>query len=79
LGEPPCSLESDLVKLCLVYPPKAAERPVFAGRPMVPKNNDTFYKDGDKVIIRTNNSYGILGGLSNGCSLLDWISSRLRF
>jgi chorismate synthase len=34
------------------------------------ENNDSFYMDGEKVRTRTNNSGGILGGITNGMPLL---------
>ncbi len=33
------------------------------------ENNDLFYSDGDRIMTRTNNSGGILGGISNGMPL----------
>jgi chorismate synthase len=34
------------------------------------ENNDSFYMDGEKVKTRTNNSGGILGGITNGMPVL---------
>ncbi len=34
------------------------------------KNNDAFYTDGEKVLTKTNNSGGILGGMTNGMPLV---------
>ncbi len=74
VGEPIfSSLESDLSKALFSIPAvKAVEfGSGFGGcATQGSKNNDTFYKDRNKVMTRTNNSGGILGGLSNGMPLV---------
>src|SRR6185437_2264148 len=74
LGEPIfSSLESDLSKALFSIPAvKAIEfGSGFAGCSLRgSENNDTFYKNGNKVMTRTNNSGGILGGLSDGMPLV---------
>ena len=73
LGEPIFgSLESDLSKALFSIPAvKAVEfGSGFAGsKRRGSENNDLYYKKDGKVITRTNNSGGILGGLSNGMPL----------
>jgi chorismate synthase len=74
LGEPIfSSLESDLSKALFSIPAvKAIEfGSGFGGCSLHgSENNDTFCTDGSKVMTRTNNSGGILGGLSNGMPLV---------
>ncbi len=74
LGEPIfSSLESDLSKALFSIPAvKAIEfGSGFAGCSLRgSENNDTFYKNGNEVMTRTNNSGGILGGLSDGMPLV---------
>jgi chorismate synthase len=74
LGEPIfSSLESDLSKALFSIPAvKAVEfGSGFGGcATQGSKNNDTYYKDRNKIMTRTNNSGGILGGLSNGMPLV---------
>lgn len=74
LGEPIfCSLESDISRALYSIPAvKAVEfGSGFAGsRNRGSQNNDAYYLEGDKVLTRSNNSGGILGGLSNGMPLV---------
>jgi chorismate synthase len=74
LGEPIfSSLESDISKALFSIPAvKAVEfGSGFAGsRRKGSQNNDAYYLRDDKVMTRTNNSGGILGGLSNGMPLV---------
>ena len=74
LGEPIfASLESDISKALFSIPAvKAVEfGSGFAGsRRRGSENNDSYYLKDDKVLTRTNNSGGILGGLSNGMPLV---------
>jgi len=74
LGEPIfSSLESDLSKALFSIPAvKAVEfGSGFSGsRRRGSENNDIYYIKGDKVATKTNNSGGILGGLSNGMPLV---------
>src|ERR671924_736608 len=73
LGEPIfASLESDLSKALFSIPAlKAVEfGSGFAGsKRRGSENNDLYYLKGGKVMTKTNNSGGILGGLSNGMPL----------
>ena len=74
LGEPIfSSLESDLSKALFSIPAvKGVEfGSGFAGAHVTgSQNNDLYYMDDGKVQTRTNNSGGILGGLSNGMPLV---------
>jgi chorismate synthase len=74
LGEPIfASLESDLSKALFSIPAvKAVEfGSGFAGsKRRGSENNDLYYLKGGKVMTKTNNSGGILGGLSNGMPLV---------
>jgi len=80
LGEPIFdSLESDLSKALFSIPAvKAIEfGSGFAGsRRHGSENNDPYTRDGDSVVTRTNNSGGILGGLSNGMPLITRIGFK---
>ncbi|MDG6933974.1 MAG: chorismate synthase [Nitrososphaerota archaeon] len=70
LGEPVFdSLDSDLAKIALAIP--AAKGVEFgsgfeAARLRGTQNNDQYILDGENITTKTNNSGGILGGLSNG-------------
>ncbi|MDG6945264.1 MAG: chorismate synthase [Nitrososphaerota archaeon] len=70
LGEPVfASLDSDLARMALSIPAvKGVEfGSGFASvRLRGTENNDEYYFQGDRVVTKTNNSGGILGGLSNG-------------
>src|SRR5713226_4269962 len=70
LGEPVfASLDSDLARIALSIPAvKGVEfGSGFSSTRMTGlENNDEYFFDGEKVSTRTNNSGGILGGLSNG-------------
>jgi chorismate synthase len=70
IGEPIfSSLESDLSKALFSIPAvKAVEfGSGFNGTRMRgSENNDPYFKQNDKIVTTTNNSGGILGGLSNG-------------
>ena len=70
LGEPIfASLESDLSKALFSIPAvKAVEfGSGFAGsKRRGSENNDLYFIEGDRVVTKSNNSGGILGGLSNG-------------
>jgi len=74
LGEPIFgSLESDLSKALFSIPAvKAVEfGSGFAGsKRRGSENNDLYYMKDDKIMTKTNNSGGILGGLSNGMPLV---------
>ena len=74
LGEPIFgSLESDLSKALFSIPAvKAVEfGSGFAGsKKRGSENNDLYYMKDGKIMTRTNNSGGILGGLSNGMPLV---------
>ena len=74
LGEPIfASLESDLSKALLSIPAvKAIEfGSGFQGTKMHgSENNDLYVKENGKVVTKTNNSGGILGGLSNGMPIV---------
>src|SRR5207247_7663053 len=73
LGEPVFgSLDSDLARMALSIP--AAKGVEFGSgfegsRMTATQNNDQYYLEGGKLVSRTNNSGGILGGLSNGMAL----------
>lgn len=73
-GEPVfAALDSDLGKAVLSIP--AAKGVEFgagfgAARLRGSENNDQFRLDGDRVVSDTNNSGGILGGISNGMPIL---------
>src|SRR2546427_708946 len=73
LGEPVFgSLDSDLARMALSIP--AAKGVEFGSgfegsRMTATQNNDQYYLEGGKLVSRTNNSGGILGGLSNGMPL----------
>ena len=73
IGEPVfSSLESDLSHAIFSIPAvKAIEfGSGFAGsKTFGSENNDIYFKENNKVLTRTNNSGGILGGLSNGMPL----------
>ena len=70
LGEPIfSSLESDLSKALFSIPAvKGIEfGSGFTGSSLLgSENNDLFVREGGRIVTRTNNSGGILGGLSNG-------------
>lgn len=74
LGEPVFgSLDSDLARIALSIP--AVKGVEFGSgfsstRLTGLENNDEYYFDGDKISTRTNNSGGILGGLSNGMPIV---------
>jgi chorismate synthase len=74
LGEPIfASLEADISKALFAIPAvKAVEfGSGFEGsKKRGSENNDAYYMKGGKVVTRTNNSGGILGGLSNGMPLV---------
>jgi chorismate synthase len=74
LGEPIfASLESDLSKALFSIPAvKGVEfGSGFEGsKKRGSENNDVFYLESDKVVTKTNNSGGILGGLSTGMPLV---------
>jgi chorismate synthase len=74
LGEPIfSSLESDISKALFSIPAvKGVEfGSGFEGSTRRgSENNDAYYRSEDKVLTRTNNSGGILGGLSNGMPLV---------
>jgi chorismate synthase len=74
LGEPIFgSLESDLSRALFSIPAvKAVEfGSGFKGCSLHgSENNDSFYKVGNRIVTKTNNSGGILGGLSNGMPLI---------
>lgn len=74
LGEPIfASLESDLSKALFSIPAvKAVEfGSGFAGSKIRgSENNDVYLTEGDRVVTKTNNAGGILGGLSNGMPLV---------
>jgi chorismate synthase len=74
LGEPIfSSLESDISRALFSIPAvKAVEfGSGFEGsKRRGSENNDLYFLDDDKVVTRTNNSGGILGGLSNGMPLV---------
>jgi chorismate synthase len=74
MGEPIfASLESDLSKALFSIPAvKAVEfGSGFAGSKMRgSENNDSYLKKNGKVVTKTNNSGGILGGLSNGMPIV---------
>lgn len=74
LGEPVFgSLDSDLARFALSIPAvKGIEfGSGFASTHLTGlENNDEFFYDGGKVRTRTNNSGGILGGISNGMPLV---------
>jgi chorismate synthase len=74
LGEPIfASLESDLCKALFSIPAvKAVEfGSGFSGsKRRGSQNNDIYYIKGDNIVTKTNNSGGILGGLSNGMPLV---------
>ncbi len=73
LGEPVFgSLDSDLARMALSIP--AAKGVEFGSgfegaRMTATQNNDQYYLEDGKLASRTNNSGGILGGLSNGMPL----------
>jgi chorismate synthase len=74
LGEPVFgSLDSDLARWALSIPAvKGVEfGSGFSSTRMTGlENNDEFYFDGEKVVTKTNNAGGILGGLSNGMPIV---------
>ena len=74
LGEPVfSSLESDLSKALFSIPAvKAVEfgSGFGAARKLGSENNDLFVSEKGKIITVTNNSGGILGGLSTGMPLI---------
>ena len=74
LGEPIyASLESDLSKALFSIPAvKAVEfGSGFEGsRRHGSENNDTYYIENDRIVTKTNNAGGILGGLSTGMPLV---------
>jgi len=74
LGEPVfASLDSDLARIALSIPAvKGVEfGSGFSSTRMTGlENNDEYFFDGKKIVTRTNNSGGILGGLSNGMPLV---------
>ncbi len=74
LGEPVFgSLDSDLARFALSIPAvKGVEFDSgFASTKLTGKqNNDEYYFEGDKIVTRTNNSGGILGGISNGMPIV---------
>jgi chorismate synthase len=74
LGEPVFgSLDSDLAKIALAIPAaKGVEfGSGFAAANLTGKqNNDEYSFEGDKIVTKTNNSGGIIGGLSNGMPIV---------
>jgi chorismate synthase len=74
LGEPVfASLDSDLARIALSIPAvKGVEfGSGFSSSKLTGlENNDEYFFDGKKVSTRTNNSGGILGGLSNGMPIV---------
>ena len=74
LGEPVFgSLDSDLARIALSIP--AVKGVEFGSgfsstRATGLENNDEYFLEGGKVLTRTNNSGGILGGLSNGMPIV---------
>ncbi|QQG48532.1 MAG: chorismate synthase [archaeon] len=74
LGEPVfASLDSDLARIVLSIPAvKGVEfgSGFSSARSTGLENNDEFAFEGQKVVTRSNNAGGILGGLSNGMPLL---------
>ncbi|MDV3293640.1 MAG: chorismate synthase [Nitrososphaerales archaeon] len=74
LGEPVIgSLDSDLARFALSIP--AAKGVEFGSgfgstRTTGLQNNDEYYYKGEKILTRTNNAGGILGGLSNGMPIV---------
>jgi chorismate synthase len=74
LGEPVfASLDSDLARIVLSIPAvKGIEfgSGFASARSTGRENNDEYFFDGKKVSTRTNNSGGILGGLSNGMPIV---------
>jgi chorismate synthase len=74
LGEPVfASLDSDLARVVLSIPAvKGIEfgSGFASARSTGRENNDEYFFDGKKVSTRTNNSGGILGGLSNGMPIV---------
>ena len=70
LGDPVfASLDSDLARIALSIPAvKGVEfgSGFSSAKKTGLENNDEYFFDGEKVSTRTNNSGGILGGLSNG-------------
>jgi chorismate synthase len=74
VGEPIfSSLESDLSKALFSIPAvKAVEfgSGFSACTSRGSENNDLYYKDGNRIVTKTNNSGGILGGLSNGMPIV---------
>jgi chorismate synthase len=74
LGEPVfASLDSDLARVALSIPAvKGVEfgSGFSSARLTGLGNNDSYFFDGKKVSTRTNNSGGILGGLSNGMPIV---------
>ncbi len=74
LGEPVFgSLDSDLARMVLSIPAvKGVEfgSGFSSARLTGLENNDEYYFEGDRVLTRSNNAGGILGGLSNGMPLV---------
>lgn len=74
LGEPVIgNLDSDLARFALAIPAvKGVEfGSGFAGTKTTGlQNNDEYYYEGDRVLTRTNNAGGILGGVSNGMPIV---------
>ena len=80
LGEPVFDrLEADLAKAMLSLPAtKGFEIGSGFGGPLLTGSvhNDAFYKDGDDIRTRSNNSGGVQGGISNGEELLCRIAFK---